>query len=307
MAPTNTTTSASLVFKNLQKFIILWKSGKEGSFKVDCKDGQAKLILEEKIFSCNLGNPDDHIQDGRRGKSRVKSENRKARDNARAAAFQAARAPPTAPTPADQDVPLPVPPALPPAGQDREKSPPQSHQLTTPSPSQQPPPRHTSPLPSPHTLFFLTSKTSSLPSSPGETSQEKEAESVKTRSGTRSVRFSEEAGEKETLELPPAPRGTENATEEEVASPQHSPSSHQGREAVERKEDDQGKDGLPPPSFLQHSLDLEEERQAAIRALNLQEERLAAIRARRSTASSPESVKPDQPPDEDHPPPLKRN
>ena len=127
MALTNTATSASLVFKTLQKFINLWRSGREGSFKVDCKDGQAKVIFEEKIFSCNLGNPDDHIQDGRRGKPRVKSEIRKARDNARAAAFQAARAPPTeappAPTPAGQDVPLPVPPALPPAGEDRDKSP----------------------------------------------------------------------------------------------------------------------------------------------------------------------------------------
>ena len=144
---------------------------------------------------------------------------------------------------------------------------------------------------------------SSLPSSPGETSQEKEAEGGGTRSGT--VRFSEEAGEKETLELPPAPRGAEKATEEEVASPQRSPSSHQGRETVERKEDDQGKDGLPPASFWKQSLDLEEVRRANIRALELQEERLAAIRQR--IASSPESVKPDQPPDEDHPPPLKRS
>ena len=185
MAPTNTATSAGLVFKNLQKFINLWRSGKEASFKVDCKDGKAKLIFEEKIFSCNLGNPNDHIQDGRCRKQRVKSENRKARDNARAAAFQAARAPPTeappAPTPAGQDAPPPVPPALPPAGQDREKSPPQSHQLTTPSPSQQPPPRHTSPLPYlPCSMSKLLA--SSLPSSPGETSQEKEAEGDGTRS-----------------------------------------------------------------------------------------------------------------------------
>ena len=73
------------------------------------------------------------------------------------------------------------------------------------------------------------------------------------------------------------------------------------------KEDDQGKNGLPPASFWKQSLDLEEVRRANIRALELQEERLAAIRARLSTASSPESVKPDQPPAEDHPPPLKRS
>ena len=109
------------------------------------------------------------------------------------------------------------------------------------------------------------------------------------------------------MELPPAPRGAEKATEEEVASSQCSPSSHQGRETVEQKEDDQRKDGVPPPSFFQHQLDLEDGRRPAIRALNLQEERLAAIRARLSTASSPESVKPDQPQDEDHPPPLKRS
>ena len=252
---------------------------------MDCKDGKARLI-----FSCDLGNPDDHIQDGRcRKKQRVKSEIRKAHDNAWAAAFQAARAPPPpttappAPTPAGQDAPVPVPPALPPAGQDQDKSPPQSLQPTPPSSSQQPPPRHTSPL----SKFFLTS---SLPSSPGETSQEKKAESVETRSGTRSVRFSEEAGEKETLEL--APRGTD-VTEEEVASSQRSPSSHQGQEAVEPKENEEREDGLPPASFWQQQLDLQVKRLEDIRKLR--------------QASSPESVKPERPPDEDHPPPLKRN
>ena len=139
----------------------------------------------------------------------------------------------------------------------------------------------------------MTSKTSSLPSSPGETSQEEETEGVETRSGTGSPRFSEEAGEKETMELPPAPRGTENATEEEVASSQRSPSSHQGRETVEQKEDDQGKNGLPPPSFWQQVRDLQEKR----------DEDLCKLQQ----ANSPESVKPAQPPEEDHPPPLRRN
>lgn len=115
----------------------------------------------------------------------------------------------------------------------------------------------------------------------------KKAARVETRSGTRSVRLSEEAGGKETLEL--APRETEKVTEEEVTSSQRSPSSHQGREAVERKEDEKRKDGLPPASFWQQQLELQEKRLEDIRKLR--------------KASSPESG---QPPD-DHPPPLKRS
>jgi len=287
MAPNSVTsvTSAKLVFTNLQKFVNLWKSGNEGSFKVDCKDGKAKLI-----FSCNLGNPDDHIQDGRhRKRRRVKSENRKARDNARATAFQAARAsPPTAaspaPTPAGQAMPIPVPSVLPPAEQDQDKSPPQSLQLTPPSSSHQPPPRHTSPLPD-SSSSTSTLLTSSPPSSPGETSQEEDAEGDGTRSLTRSVRFSEETGEKETM----APRGAENATEEEVASSQRSPSSHQGQEAVEPEEVDVREDGVPAPSFFQLQLDLYSKRVEDWRRLR--------------EANSPESVKP---PEEINPPPLKR-
>ena len=193
-----------------------------------------------------------HIQDGRhRKKHRAKSVTRKARDNARAAA---SRTP--FPAAAGQDVTTPVLPELP--GQDRDKSPPKSHQLTTPSPSQQPPPRHTSPLP---TLSLPTS----LPSLPRETSQEKKAESVETRPGPRSVRFSEETEEKETMEL--APHGAEKLTEEEVAHSQHSPSSHQGWEAVEQKEDDQGKDGLMPASFWQQQLEVYEKRYEDLRKL----------------------------------------
>ena len=136
-------TEAGFLFATLTEFIHLWKSGKEGTLSLKCKNGKTSVK-----FQGSLGHPDTpHIQDGRGKKHRAKSVIRKARDNARAAAFQAARAPPPtaappAPTPAGQDVPAPVPPALPPAGQDRDKSPPQSHQLTTPSPSQQPPPRH---------------------------------------------------------------------------------------------------------------------------------------------------------------------
>ena len=86
-----------------------------------------------------------------------------------------------------------------------------------------------------------------------------------------------------------APRGAENATEEEVASSQRSPSSHQGQEAVEPEEVDEREDGVPAPSFW-------------LQQLHLQEKRLEDLRRRRQ-ANSPESVKP---PEEINPPPLKR-
>ena len=171
-------TETGFLFATLREFLHLWKSGKEGSLTLKCKNGRNSMK-----FQAGLGYPDQpHIQDGRRRKRhRGKTDIRKSRDNARAAAFQAARAPPSATAtpatpPAGQDVPPLVPPALPPAERDLDKSPPQSHQLTTPSPSQQPPPRHTSPL---HTPPLP----GALPSSPGETSQRKKAESVETRSG----------------------------------------------------------------------------------------------------------------------------
>lgn len=46
----------------------------------------------------------------------------------------------------------------------------------------------------------------------------------------------------------------------EVTSSQRSPGSHQGREAVQRKEDDDWKDGLPPASFCQQQLELQEKK-----------------------------------------------
>ena len=97
MAPINSATSASFVFASLQEFVNLWRSGNEASFKVDCKDGKASLS-----FSCNLGNPDHHIQHGRSRKK--KSVTRVLRNNARAAAFQAAR---TVSSPAPQPQPPP--------------------------------------------------------------------------------------------------------------------------------------------------------------------------------------------------------
>ena len=56
-----------------------------------------------------------------------------------------------------------------------------------------------------------------------------------------------------------APRGTEKVTEEEVASLQCSPSSHQGQETVERK------DGLPPSSFWEDQLRMQSDLEADAR------------------------------------------
>ena len=122
-----------------------------------------------------------------------------------------------------------------------------------------------------------------------------EAGSVETRSGTRSVRIREEAGEKETTEL--APRGAEKVTEEEVTSSQSRPSSLQDRQAVEQKEERKENTGVMTPAFWQQQLEL-------------QEKRLEVIRKVRQ-ARSQETVKPpddfEYAPDDDQPPPLKRN
>ena len=84
---------ASFFFAKLNEFIHHWKSGRKASIKIECKEGIATHQM-----TCNLGYPDlPYVQDGahrRRNKPRVKSEIRKARDNARAAAYQRARAPP---------------------------------------------------------------------------------------------------------------------------------------------------------------------------------------------------------------------
>ena len=69
----------------------LWKSKKEGSIKIECREGKAFLN-----FTCSLGNPDDqHYQVNcpQPGKVKSKSATRRARDRARAATFQAAARP----------------------------------------------------------------------------------------------------------------------------------------------------------------------------------------------------------------------
>ena len=100
-------TETGFIFATLREFIHLWKSGKEGTLSLKCKNGKTSVK-----FQGSLGHPDmPHTQDGRRRKHRAKS------------AYQAARAPP----------PTAVSPALPQAGQDRDKSPAKCHQLTIPT------------------------------------------------------------------------------------------------------------------------------------------------------------------------------
>ena len=77
---------AGFIFASLTEFIHLWRSGKEASVKINCKDKRAFLNI-----SCNLGHPDQpHIPVGKRSK-RKKSDVRAARDRARAACYQEAQ------------------------------------------------------------------------------------------------------------------------------------------------------------------------------------------------------------------------
>ena len=89
---------AGFMFASIMEFIHLWKSGKESTMSLKCEDGKATIN-----FKCSLGHPDQphvHIKDGRgKRKIRVKSDIRKARDNARTAAFQATMASPPADSP----------------------------------------------------------------------------------------------------------------------------------------------------------------------------------------------------------------
>ena len=89
---------AGFMFASLLEFIHLWKSEKESTMSLKCKDGKATIN-----FKCSLGHPDQphiHIKDGgSKRKVRVKSDIRKTRDNARTAAFQAAMASPATASP----------------------------------------------------------------------------------------------------------------------------------------------------------------------------------------------------------------
>ena len=53
----NGNSEAGFIFASMTEFIHLWRSGKEASIKIDCKDKQAFLNI-----SCSLGHPDQpHI------------------------------------------------------------------------------------------------------------------------------------------------------------------------------------------------------------------------------------------------------
>ena len=86
---------AGFIFASMIEFIHLWRSGKDASMSLKCRDGKTFVN-----FECSLGHPDTlHIQDGRsKKKYRVKSDARKARNNARAASFQSTKFPPSAST-----------------------------------------------------------------------------------------------------------------------------------------------------------------------------------------------------------------
>ena len=95
-------TEVGFVYASLVEFIHLWRSERDASIKINCKDGQATLSME-----FNLGNPDDqHVLFPVNGKSsdekkkkrkKSKSATRTARNNARAARHQAATGPPLIP------------------------------------------------------------------------------------------------------------------------------------------------------------------------------------------------------------------
>ena len=72
---------ADFLFSSVIEFMNLWKSRKDGSIKIECKEGKAFLN-----FTCCLGDPDDqHYQVNcpQPGKVKSKSATRRARDRAK--------------------------------------------------------------------------------------------------------------------------------------------------------------------------------------------------------------------------------
>ena len=79
---------AGFIFASMTEFIHLWRSGKEASINIDCKNKQAFLNI-----SCSLGHPDQpHIPVVKRSKKKKKSNVKAARDRARAACYQETQA-----------------------------------------------------------------------------------------------------------------------------------------------------------------------------------------------------------------------
>ena len=79
---------AGFIFASMTEFIHLWRSGKEASINIDCKNKQAFLKI-----SCSLGHPDQpHIPVVKQNKKKKKSNIKAARDRARAACYQESQA-----------------------------------------------------------------------------------------------------------------------------------------------------------------------------------------------------------------------
>ena len=101
-------TEVGFVYASLVEFIHLWRSERDASIRINCKDGQATLSME-----FNLGNPDDqHVREEKnKKKKKSKSATRTARNNARAARHQAATGPPLIPPITTRSATSPPPPA----------------------------------------------------------------------------------------------------------------------------------------------------------------------------------------------------
>ena len=84
MAAYNSNTEADFIFASLVEFLNLWRSGKQGTFNIECREKTASLS-----FNCSLGHPDSSHLVGKKKKRKCKSKARAARDNARAAEHQA--------------------------------------------------------------------------------------------------------------------------------------------------------------------------------------------------------------------------
>ena len=136
-------TEAGFVTASVLEFFHLWRSKKNASLTIECKDGAARVN-----FNCYLGHPDQQHTSKPRPKKR-KSANRISRGNARAAKYQAEGGPPPTVSP-----PPPPPPVTSPAPQDGPSSRSGQSTATTPkrtatSPIAPSPKRSvTSPLPS---------------------------------------------------------------------------------------------------------------------------------------------------------------
>ena len=90
--PVEANSEASFVLASVMEFLHVWRSGRESSLSLHCKEG--KTVLN---FQACLGRPDQsHFQHGR-GHGKRKSANRRQKDNARAAAFRAAQSAQSAP------------------------------------------------------------------------------------------------------------------------------------------------------------------------------------------------------------------